>query len=154
MHTNTHTHIQTEGKTISSAPHCVERRIINMFDPFPLYIIYAFTSRRLDYGNSLLYGLPDTDIQRLNKVQNTARRIVTSTRKYDHILPILRERHCLIIRDILDFRNYLMLAYKCLNHLALPYLSELLEVHSPARTLRSGESLNLKVPQTRLKTRL
>ena len=44
-HTNMQTHKQSEGKTISSAPHCVERRIIilwyllaiiqNHFDPEP-----------------------------------------------------------------------------------------------------------------------
>ena len=44
-----------------------------------------------------------------------------------------------------------MLAYKCLNGLAPPKLSELLEIYTPVRVLRSGDSLKLTVPMTRLK---
>ena len=99
----------------------------------------------------ILYGLPDTDIQRIQKVQNTAARIHTRTRLYDHICPILHNLHCLTLKYRTDFK-ILMLAYKCLNRLALPYLSELLEVHRPERGLRSGDSLNLKVSGTCLMT--
>ena len=41
---------------------------------------------------------------------------------------------------------------QCLNGLSPPYQSELLEVHTLARGLRSGDSLNLKVPRTYLNT--
>ena len=45
-----------------------------------------------------------------------------------------------------------MLSDQYLNGLAPPYQSELLEVHTIARGLRSGDSLNLKVRRTCLKT--
>ena len=59
----------------------------------------AFIGSRLDYGDSLLYGLPDTDIQRLQKVQNTAARIVTRTTKYNHISFSLHNLHWRILRN-------------------------------------------------------
>jgi hypothetical protein len=53
-----------------------------------LTVIHAFVTSRLDYCNGLLYGLPNTELIKLQRVQNAAARLVTSTRKYDHITPI------------------------------------------------------------------
>ena len=47
--------------------------------------IHAFISSKLDYCNSLLYGIPTYVVCRLQRVQNTAARIVTLKRKYDSI---------------------------------------------------------------------
>ena len=58
-----------------------------------LTVIHAFVANRLDYCNGLLYGLPNTELIKLQRVQNAAARLVTSTRKYDHITPILRQLH-------------------------------------------------------------
>ena len=70
-------------------------------------LIHAFINSRLDYGNSLLYELTDTDIQRLQKVQNTTARILTRTRNYDYISPILYNLHWLTLKYRTDF-NILM----------------------------------------------
>ena len=61
-------------------------------------LIHAFVSSRLDYGNSLLAGLPDTEISKFQKVQNTAARILTRTKKYDSISPVLKELHWLKVK--------------------------------------------------------
>jgi len=50
----------------------------------------AFISCRLDYCNSLLYGLADTLLRKLQSVQNTTARLITGTRRRDHITPVLR----------------------------------------------------------------
>ena len=114
-------------------------------------LIHAFISSRLDYGNSLLAGLPDTELLKLQKVQNTAARILTRTKRYEHISPILKQLHWLKVKDRIDFK-VLMLTYKCLHDQAPSYLMELLEEYVPERQLRSQSHLNLKVPKTRLKT--
>ena len=53
-------------------------------------IIHAFVTTNLDYCNAILYGLPKVLLNRLQLVQNRAARIVTFTKKYEHITPSLR----------------------------------------------------------------
>ena len=53
-------------------------------------LVHAFVSSRLDYCNSLLYGIGDGLLTKLQTVQNAAARVVTGTRKFDHITPVLR----------------------------------------------------------------
>jgi len=63
-------------------------------------------SSRLAYCNALLHGLPNTLLRKLQSVQNaTARaRLITGTRRCDHIMPVLRELHWLPIRERAKFK--------------------------------------------------
>jgi len=56
-------------------------------------LVHAFVRSRIDYCNSLLYGISDYNINRLQQIQNSAAHIVTNTRKYDHITTILQILH-------------------------------------------------------------
>ena len=59
-------------------------------------LVHAFiTSRIIDCCNCLLLGLPNYLVQKLQRVQNAAARLVTNTRKYSHITPVLRSLHWL-----------------------------------------------------------
>jgi len=58
-------------------------------------VVHAFISSRVDYCNSLLYGISDILLRRLQAVQNAAARLVTGTRRYDHITPVLQQLHWL-----------------------------------------------------------
>ena len=60
-------------------------------------------------------------------MQNSAARLLTGTRKHEHISPILRSFHCLPIPRIIDFK-LLLLTFKSLNDEAPPYMEELLFV--------------------------
>jgi len=55
-------------------------------------VVLAFVTSRIDYCNSLLYGISNYNIHRLQRIQNSVARIVTNTRKYDHITPILQKQ--------------------------------------------------------------
>ena len=110
---------------------------------------HAFITSKLDNANSLLYGLPKFLIDRLQNVQNAAARVVTRTKKYDHIKPVLKQLHWLPISQRITYK-ILLLTYKALNGQAPDYITELLEPYVPTRNLRSSFKKLLKVPSIKL----
>ena len=78
----------------------------------------------IDYCNSLLVGVADYVIRKLQRVQNAAARMITGTRKFFHVTPILRELHWLPVAKRIQYK-ITMLVNKCLLGLAPPYLAEL-----------------------------
>ena len=83
-------------------------------------------------------------------VYNSAARIVSRTRKYEHITPVLIKLHWLPIKFRIKFK-VLLLVYKALNGLAPKYIKELLVPYKPRRHLRSEAKGLLDEPWTRLK---
>ena len=114
-------------------------------------IVHAIVSSKLDYGNSLLYGIPDTHLHLLQRAQNTAARIITRTKKFDHITPALKQLHWLPISSRIEFK-ILLLTYKALNGLAPQYLADLVHYRRTCRNLRSNNKLLLEVPRWKLAT--
>jgi hypothetical protein len=114
-------------------------------------LIHSFVSSRLDYCNSLLYGISTKSLKRLKKVQNTAARILSLSGKYDHVTPLLKELHWLPMDLRIDFK-ILLLTYKSVNDLAPSYLCDLLQPYRPARSLRSSSNGLLVVPKSRTST--
>ncbi len=67
-------------------------------------LVHAFMTSRLDYCNALLGGCPASSINKLQIVQNAAARVLTRSRKYDHITPILQSLHWLPIKGLVHFQ--------------------------------------------------
>ena len=60
-------------------------------------LVQALVTSKLDYCNSLLYGLAKNVIKQLQRVQNAAARVVTLSPKFCHITPVLANLHWLSI---------------------------------------------------------
>ncbi|XP_072770960.1 uncharacterized protein [Nerophis lumbriciformis] len=114
-------------------------------------IIHAFVTSRLDYCNVLFSGLPMSSIKKLQLVQNAAARLLTRTRKFDHITPILAQLHWLPVHLRCDFK-VLLLTYKILHGLAPSYLVDCIVPYVPARNLRSKNSGLLVIPRAQKKS--
>ena len=109
-------------------------------------LVHAFVTSHLDYCNSLLFGIPRGQLARIQSLQNAAARLVSRTRKFDHITPILKDLHWLPVEARIRFK-ILLLTFKIINGNAPVYLRDLLDLYVPARDLRSSDKLRLTQPR-------
>ncbi len=112
---------------------------------------HAFITSKLDYGNALLAGAPKYQINKLQLVQNAAARVVTKTRKYDHISDKLRELKWLPVSHRIMYKLN-MLTWKALYGQSPKYISDMIVERNLGNDLRSGNSKVLVIPWTNLKT--
>jgi len=109
-------------------------------------VTHAFVTSRLDYCNSLLHGISKSLSDKLQRVLNTAARIVTRTKIRNHITPVLKSLHWLPVVQRCSFKTAL-LTFKILHGMAPSYLSDLIKYYFPVRNLRSESDILLEVPK-------
>ena len=116
-------------------------------------LVMGLVISHLDYGNAILVGLPETDIHKLQHVQNMAAKLILNKDKQDSVTECFIKLHWLPIKTRIHFK-ILTLTYKCLNGQAHEYLSDLLTVNETnGRCLRpSSQHSRLIVPFVRLHT--
>ena len=86
-------------------------------------VINALVFSKLLYCSTVWSNTSNKNICRLQSVQIFATRIITGTRKFDHITPALRDLRWFPIKRKLFFRDALM-AFKCMTGQAPHYLSD------------------------------
>ncbi|MBN3300411.1 MAF1 polymerase, partial [Amia calva] len=102
-------------------------------------LIHTFVTSRLDYCNAILSG--STNSYFCTSVQNAAARILTKTKKHEHITPVLASLHWLPVRYRIDFK-VLLLTFKALKGLAPPYLKDLHIEYTPG-----GRAFSYRAPK-------
>ena len=106
-------------------------------------LIHAFISSRLDYCNSLLFGVPECHLHKLQRVQNAAARLIFQESRFWHITPLLRSLHWLPVKYSIVFK-IIFITFKAVHGLAPAYKSELISVRDTGRyDLRSNDGLLL-----------
>ena len=106
----------------------------------------SIVSTRLDYCNSLLYGTKVSNIQKLQRVQNSLARVVACSTMRDHITPVLKELHWLPVKQRIEYKVALV-THKVLSTGQPPYLAELVSTYKPGRQgLRSATKHQLTIP--------
>ena len=113
-------------------------------------IVHSLVCSRIDYCNALLFGISESSLSKLQRLQNCAARLVTKQSKYCNITEVLIDLHWLPVKARIDFK-ILLWAFKCLKGIAPIYLSELLTVRENKRTLRSSSDILLNIPKTNAK---
>ena len=108
----------------------------------------SLVSSKLDYCNSLYSGISQTNLNKLQRIQNSLARVITNTSKYQHITPTLKKLHWLPIKQRIDYKSCL-LTYKTLTNQQPTYLYNSLSFHSHSVSTRSSDSLVLSIPYVR-----
>ena len=97
---------------------------------------------RPDYCNSLLKCTPNSVIQPMQKVQNAAACLILRPPRQQHCTPLLQQLHWLPISERIKYKTACM-CYNSITGSAPSYLSELLQLYSPSRSLRSSSDTRI-----------
>ena len=86
----------------------------------------SMISSRLDYCNSLLYGISKYNVAKLQKIQNALCRIVFRLDRTSHVTPFLQKLHWLPITYRILFK-YNLITFKAIKFSQSIYLSSLIK---------------------------
>ena len=91
---------------------------------------------------------PKLEHDKLHRIQNIAARLITGTKRKEHVTPALKDLHWLPIKSRIIFK-ILLSTYKALNGLSPTYLTSPFNAYKPARSIRSSGQLLLQVPDVK-----
>ena len=114
-------------------------------------LIHSLVTVRIDYYNSILYGLSDNSLYRLRKIQNTAARNLARLPRFSHISATLFDLHWLPIRYRITFK-ICILTYQAYHRTAPSYLCDLIVPYVNTRSLRSNDKCLIEPCKPRLRS--
>ena len=94
-------------RKISSMKKCVSKSDVET-------LVHAFISSKLDMCNSLYFGLPKKTPKKLQKVQNSAIRLVFNVRSRHPVSAFYAQLHWLNVEQRICFK-VILIVYKCVN---------------------------------------
>lgn len=97
-------------------------------------LVHAVISSRLDYCNSLLYGINKTVINKYQKVQNAAARLISKRRKCNSVSDVIVDLHWLKVEARIIFK-LLVFIYKCINDMAPECIEDMIVMKDNVKCL-------------------
>ena len=96
--------------------------------------------------HGILFNLPKNKIERLQRIQNQAARMLKRIPRRNHITPVLKDLHWLRINERIEFK-ILILTHRAFYKTGPRYLSELIKKHNSSnRTRRANDHCLLSIP--------
>jgi len=74
-------------------------------------IATSIVHSKLDYCNSLYFNLPNSQIHRLQQIQNSLARTVVKSPRFSHITPVIKSLHWLKVKERIEYYKLLSLNY-------------------------------------------
>lgn len=107
-------------------------------------LVHAFVISRLDYCNSLLFGLPACTLRSLQRVQYAAARVVGVVQHWQHMMPVLQDLHWLPVSYRCQYK-ICCYVHHCLHGISPNYLCSLISLPTSvtSRSLRSNHQYKL-----------
>ena len=116
-------------------------------------LVVSLVLSQIDYCNSLLAGFPLSSVSKLQMVQNCAARLVVRASPNVHTTPTLTQLHWLPVQSGISYK-IACLCFSSINSSTSAYLSDVLHLYSPARSLHSSaDTRPLKLPLYKYKTK-
>jgi hypothetical protein len=143
-------HVNNTARTCYMHLHQIGQIRAYLTEEVAATLVRSLIFSRIDYANSLLFGLPDCILTKLQLIQNNAARLVMCRRKFDHVTPLLKHLHWLPIKYRIEYKISLV-TYKALHGQAPEYITDLLHEYKPTRVLRSSSLGLLQEKRARLK---
>ena len=113
-------------------------------------LIHTFVSSCVDYCNSLLYGLPAYQLNKLQRVQNAPARLIFKESKYCLLRPLLYNLHWLPVKFRIDFK--ILLTFKGCQWLSAFYLQELINLKEACKYKLRSDCDGLLLNPVKFKT--
>ena len=121
-------------------------RVKSSFDKETLMlVISSLVFSKMFYCSTVWSNTSSTNIKKLQLIQNFACKIITGSRKYDHVTPLLHQLNWLSVCQTLQLRDTVM-AYKCANKLAPDYLCNKLQKRTTIHDRVTRHSNKLQIP--------
>ena len=108
-------------------------------------LVNTLVLSKINFCCTIYQNIPHKYINKLQKVQNYAARVITQTSKFTHVTPLLKQLNWLNMENFIRYR-YATLVFKAMQNQAPTYLTKLLIPYKQNRTLRSQNNNLLTIP--------
>ena len=113
-------HILSTGSSCTSTLCLINRAKLAFNKGLLITVINCLVLSKLYYCSSLWSSTSCINKSRLQGIQNFAARVVSNSRNFDHITPVLQDLRWIPVKSHVYYRNAL-LAFKCMNNCAPDY---------------------------------